>query len=495
MAYPHDFALCVPLSSGQVLLGGGAEKPLGIGQTHTTEVYDPATHSFDHYGCLDTKRMHANGVETDSGRVVIAGNWYADDQIELYDISKNTFRHLRPPCRQRSHPYLLRTAKDDVLILSGTGTRDDTITPPLAETLKGGPVDIPLLRHYRLPHPHILFRSADCFIGDVARNDFAYLLPLTDSLGQVAVAIVRGTDFQLLPTTTAIPMEGPWGRSAYSNQLLVDRERQRAYLTGGTDSCRFVVVAIDYARSLSSQHSASSTYIPAPLTLYYTDPLPDVGFGQHVLTPDGNLLIAGGCNLRNDNYSPYATTCLLLLGPSATDVLIPSPPVPTAWLWWLLAAVLLIITAIVALLVWRRRHAQRLPSQEEETPADSADAELSQEEETPADSADAELMQRICCLMEEQQLYLNSELKVQDVADALGSNRTYVSNCIKNIRGCSFSQFVNGYRVEYAKQLLSSDADKKLSESWPCSGFSSESSFFRAFKAVTGTTPKDWLSS
>ena len=66
MAYPHDFALCVPLSSGQVLLGGGAEKPLGIGQTHTTEVYDPATHSFDHYGCLDTKRMHANGVETDS---------------------------------------------------------------------------------------------------------------------------------------------------------------------------------------------------------------------------------------------------------------------------------------------------------------------------------------------------------------------------------------------------------------------------------------------
>ena len=52
MAYPHDFALCVPLSSGQVLLGGGAEKPLGIGQTHTTEVYDPATHSFGHYDTL-----------------------------------------------------------------------------------------------------------------------------------------------------------------------------------------------------------------------------------------------------------------------------------------------------------------------------------------------------------------------------------------------------------------------------------------------------------
>lgn len=335
-------------------------------------------------------------------------------------------------------------------------------------------MDIPLLRHYRLLIPHTLFRSDDCFIGDVARNDFAYLLPLTDSLGQVAVAIVRGTDFQLLPTTTAIPMERPWGRIAYSNQLLVDRERQRAYLTGGTDSCRFVVVAIDYARSLPSQHSASSTIIPAPLTLYYTDPLPDVGFGQHALTPDGNLLIAGGTNGRNNYYSPYAATCVLLLGPLATDALIPSPLFPTAWLWCILSAVLL-ITAIVVLLVWHRRHAQRLPSQEEETPADSADAEL---------------MQRICRLMEEQQLYLNSELKVQDVADALGTNRTYVSKCIKNIRGCSFSQFVSGYRVEYAQQLLRRDPDIKLSEIWTASGFSSESSFFRAFKAVTGSTPK-----
>ena len=99
-------------------------------------------------------------------------------------------------------------------------------------------------------------------------------------------------------------------------------------------------------------------------------------------------------------------------------------------------------------------------------------------------------MQRIYRLMEEQQPYLNSELKVQDVADALGSNRTYVSNCIKNIRGCSFSQFVNGYRIEYAKQLLRQHPDMKLSEIWTASGFSSESSFFRAFKAVTGTTPK-----
>ena len=102
-------------------------------------------------------------------------------------------------------------------------------------------------------------------------------------------------------------------------------------------------------------------------------------------------------------------------------------------------------------------------------------------------------MERICRYMEAEKPYLNSELKVQDVADALNSNRTYVSNCIRNTRGCSFSQFVNIYRVEYAKQLLRRDPDKKLSEVWGTSGFSTESSFFRAFKAFTGTTPKDWI--
>jgi len=102
-------------------------------------------------------------------------------------------------------------------------------------------------------------------------------------------------------------------------------------------------------------------------------------------------------------------------------------------------------------------------------------------------------MQRLCHLMDEQKPYLNSDLKLQDVADALRTNRTYVSNCIRSQRGCSFSQFVNAYRVEYAQQLLRQHPDKKITMVWMASGFSSESSFFRTFKAVTDTTPKEWM--
>jgi YesN/AraC family two-component response regulator len=94
--------------------------------------------------------------------------------------------------------------------------------------------------------------------------------------------------------------------------------------------------------------------------------------------------------------------------------------------------------------------------------------------------------------MDEQQPYLNSELKVQDVADALGTNRTYISNCIKNARGYSFSQFVNSYRVEYAQQMLRQHPDKKISEVSIASGFATEVSFFRTFKTVVGMTPSEW---
>ena len=53
MAYNHDDGLCVPLRNGKVLLAGGYEKNLGVGQTIEAELYDPATHTFEGFGCLE----------------------------------------------------------------------------------------------------------------------------------------------------------------------------------------------------------------------------------------------------------------------------------------------------------------------------------------------------------------------------------------------------------------------------------------------------------
>jgi YesN/AraC family two-component response regulator len=130
---------------------------------------------------------------------------------------------------------------------------------------------------------------------------------------------------------------------------------------------------------------------------------------------------------------------------------------------------------------------------EEKSQENTQGQEEAQGQEPSEGGADcAELMNRICQLIEQQQLYLNPNLKVTDVADALQTSRVAVSNCIKSQRNCTFPQFVNTYRVALAQQLLSSQPDTKLAEVWTAAGFSSESSFYRIFKSITGSTPNDW---
>lgn len=94
--------------------------------------------------------------------------------------------------------------------------------------------------------------------------------------------------------------------------------------------------------------------------------------------------------------------------------------------------------------------------------------------------------------MEEQQLYLDTELKLADLATSLGTNRTTISNCINSMRQCTFTQFVNTYRIRHAQQLMRDNPDKRASEVWMESGFSNETSFFRTFKTIVGMTPTEW---
>ena len=47
-------------------------------------------------------------------------------------------------------------------------------------------------------------------------------------------------------------------------------------------------------------------------------------------------------------------------------------------------------------------------------------------------------------------------------------------------------------RTEHAKQLLLTRPDVKLSEVWVSSGFSTERTFLRNFKAITGMTPSEF---
>ena len=104
-----------------------------------------------------------------------------------------------------------------------------------------------------------------------------------------------------------------------------------------------------------------------------------------------------------------------------------------------------------------------------------------------------ELMHKIGTALREQQLFTNPSLTIQDLANAVGSNRTYVSNCINRRTGLSFSQYIARYRVEHAQAILrSSDYTsdhEAVANAVALSGFASDQTFYRIFKDLTGLTP------
>ena len=102
------------------------------------------------------------------------------------------------------------------------------------------------------------------------------------------------------------------------------------------------------------------------------------------------------------------------------------------------------------------------------------------------------LMSRFQHLMIDEQLFLQAGLTLQDVADKLNSNKTYISKLVNNTYNLGFPELINILRVDYAEQYIMSHRDAIQSEVAAACGFQSASSFNIIFKKVTGVTPKVW---
>ena len=127
-----------------------------------------------------------------------------------------------------------------------------------------------------------------------------------------------------------------------------------------------------------------------------------------------------------------------------------------------------------------------------ELPADEVRTE-EREEETADDSAREALMEKIHQQMEQEQLFRFKGLTVAELAETVGSNRTYVSACINHLAGQSFSDFVNKWRIEYAMELMKNDATLTITEVADRAGFTDRTTFYRSFKKMTGKGPTEWL--
>jgi len=101
------------------------------------------------------------------------------------------------------------------------------------------------------------------------------------------------------------------------------------------------------------------------------------------------------------------------------------------------------------------------------------------------------LSRKLRVAMEVDQLHRDPNLSLWVLARHIGASPNYVSQTLNEEIGESFFDFVNGYRVADAKTLLS-ETDKSVLTVTYDAGFNARSSFYNAFKRVTGQTPTSY---
>lgn len=116
------------------------------------------------------------------------------------------------------------------------------------------------------------------------------------------------------------------------------------------------------------------------------------------------------------------------------------------------------------------------------------------ERPAPGGSAMVDSYRHVQTLMQKEHLYTNPDLNLNDVAKRLNLPAIEASRAIREGSGKNFRTYVNTFRIEAVKRKLSDAAYANVSILAIAmeSGFNSESSFYRVFKAATGLSPTEF---
>jgi AraC-like DNA-binding protein len=113
----------------------------------------------------------------------------------------------------------------------------------------------------------------------------------------------------------------------------------------------------------------------------------------------------------------------------------------------------------------------------------------------PDEQQTRKILQKLQAVMETEQLYLSNKCNLQLVSEHTGIPVHRISITINTFSGCSFTDFVNKYRVEHVCRILQEGNQKRLkleAIGMEC-GFGSKVNFYTVFKKVIGKTPAEYL--
>jgi AraC-like DNA-binding protein len=108
-----------------------------------------------------------------------------------------------------------------------------------------------------------------------------------------------------------------------------------------------------------------------------------------------------------------------------------------------------------------------------------------------------EKYQKIVSFVRDTKIYKDKELNLFSVAKLLQMPYREVSIVINKFSNKNFNLFLNEFRVDEAKQLITDDSSDKFNLTWIAEevGFNSRSTFFAAFKTISGMTPAEYKKS
>ena len=104
----------------------------------------------------------------------------------------------------------------------------------------------------------------------------------------------------------------------------------------------------------------------------------------------------------------------------------------------------------------------------------------------------AEKLMELNRFMIQEKPFLNQKLKMENLAELSGMNKHTLSKLLNQEYKHGFAHYVKTYRIEEAKQLIQNRPELSLEGIGFEAGFSSKSSFFEAFKTLTGSTPSEY---
>lgn len=105
------------------------------------------------------------------------------------------------------------------------------------------------------------------------------------------------------------------------------------------------------------------------------------------------------------------------------------------------------------------------------------------------------LVSRLEDLMATSRLYLNPDLTLEELAEKLNTNRTYLSRAINKVFDNNYTSYVNALRIKEAVRIISNKEFElyKIEGIAKTAGFKNRTSFIAAFRKYTGVTPSFFI--